>query len=102
MGLAIAISMSFARSIRSGFGHVVTAAKELADGKLDHEIPVLGRNEFGEVSKALEVFRENSLERRKMRAKDVKDREQRAEAGQLTERRLAHHPGEEFLKLHGT
>ncbi|WP_424944414.1 methyl-accepting chemotaxis protein [Aliiroseovarius crassostreae] len=87
--LAVALSMSFARSIRRGFGQVVLAARELADGNLEHQIPAMGANEFGEVSKALEVFRENSLERQKMRAQEEAAREERAAARRAEQEREA-------------
>ncbi len=68
---ALGISMSFARVIRSGFGQVVSAAQRLAEGDLEVSLPTKRGNEFGDVVNALEVFRNNSLERRNLAAREV-------------------------------
>ena len=68
---ALGFSLSFARVIRSGFGQVVAAAQRLADGDLEMTLPAKRSNEFGDVVAALEVFRDNSLERRKLAAREL-------------------------------
>ncbi|WP_421702633.1 methyl-accepting chemotaxis protein [Aliiroseovarius sp.] len=84
--LALGVSTVIARSIRTGFGAVVTAARELSEGNLDVTLPAPSRNEFGEVTAALEVFRQNSLDNREMAAREQAEaaaRKQAEEAEQL-------------------
>ncbi|MBT2131372.1 methyl-accepting chemotaxis protein [Aliiroseovarius lamellibrachiae] len=68
---ALGVSLSFARVIRSGFGQVVTSAQRLAEGDLEMTLPTKRPNEFGDVIAALEVFRDNSLERRRLAAREL-------------------------------
>ncbi len=68
---ALGFSLSFARVIRSGFGQVVASAQRLADGDLEMTLPAKRSNEFGDVVAALEVFRDNSLERRRLAAREL-------------------------------
>lgn len=76
--IALGISLVMARSLRRGFGQVVTAARELAKGNLDVILPEPRRNEIGQVTEALAVFRQNSLDNRAMVAREQAEAKARA------------------------
>lgn len=86
--LALGVSMVIARSIRKGFASVVMGARELSSGNLDVALPAPARNEFGgEVTTALEVFRQNSLDNREMAAREQADAEARKQAEEAERQR---------------
>ncbi|NTF30848.1 methyl-accepting chemotaxis protein [Rhizobium skierniewicense] len=65
------------RSLRP-LGLLTNAVKSLSEGKLDTDIPYTERkNEFGNIARALEVFRDNAHEKLVMEGRSV---EERAEA----------------------
>jgi methyl-accepting chemotaxis protein len=47
------------RIIRTNVGDVVNAANALASGNLDIDMPIVTKNEIGEITSALDVFRKN-------------------------------------------
>ena len=60
-------------------GALTAAMRQLADGRLETEIPCAGqKNELGQMAAAVVIFRENALERRRL--------EESARAGQEAER----------------
>ena len=85
--LALGVSMVIARSIRTGFASVVMGARELSSGNLDVALPAPARNEFGEVTAALEVFRQNSLDNREMAARERAEAEARKQAEEAERQR---------------
>ncbi|WP_320195548.1 methyl-accepting chemotaxis protein [Agrobacterium rosae] len=64
-------------------GLLTTAVKSLSEGKLETEIPYTERkNEFGNIARALEVFRENAHEKLVIEGRSVEERaEAEAERG---------------------
>jgi methyl-accepting chemotaxis protein len=57
------ISMTITRSIRKPLQNLVRAISDLADGDTEVEIPALDRqDEVGEMSRAVEVFKEKTIE----------------------------------------
>ncbi|POO56665.1 methyl-accepting chemotaxis protein [Agrobacterium rosae] len=64
-------------------GLLTTAVKSLSEGKLETEIPYTQRkNEFGNIARALEVFRENAHEKLVIEGRSVEERaEAEAERG---------------------
>ncbi|NTF06419.1 HAMP domain-containing protein [Agrobacterium rubi] len=70
------------RSLRP-LGLLTNAVKSLSEGKLDTEIPYTQRkNEFGNIARALEVFRDNAHEKLVMEGRSVEERaEAEAERG---------------------
>ena len=60
----LVLSIYFANVISKMFDGVLTPIKRLADGDVSVSIPEPTRNEFGEISAALAVFKENETKRR--------------------------------------
>jgi len=87
MGL-IVLSMSFAivkYRVSTPLGRMTSAMTRLAEGNTEIEIPWADRHdEIGEMARALQVFRENAIERAKLRAaqeeKDAAAREEKRRA----------------------
>src|SRR6202163_3767328 len=67
--LALAVSMFVARGITGALQRMTGAMKDLAGGKLDVEVPGIGRrDEIGEMSDAVEVFKSNAAARQGLEA----------------------------------
>jgi methyl-accepting chemotaxis protein len=80
----LAVSILVARSITGPLRGMTATMNELASGKLDIEVPGVGRgDEVGEMAKAVEVFKSNAVERRSLEA------EQRAAEGRAVASRKA-------------
>jgi len=78
--LALAVSMFVARGITRPLQRMTGAMKDLAGGKLDVEVPGIGRrDEVGEMADAVEVFKNNASARRELEA-EQKETEGRAVA----------------------
>jgi methyl-accepting chemotaxis protein len=78
--LALAVSMFVARGITRPLQRMTGAMKDLAGGKLDVEVPGIGRrDEVGEMADAVEVFKNNASARRELEA-EQKETESRAVA----------------------
>jgi methyl-accepting chemotaxis protein len=59
--LTLAVSVLVTRSITRPLHRMTDAMKELASGKLDVEVPGIGRrDEVGEMAKAVEIFKSNA------------------------------------------
>ncbi|QMU58102.1 MAG: hypothetical protein GKR98_07775 [Boseongicola sp.] len=92
IGLAVAARRT-AAGISAGINTSVTEMASLADGDLAIEITNTEReNELGEIARALEVFRSNSIETQKMQEKireneadEAKAREEQTKRDQVTE-----------------
>lgn len=63
------------RTINASFSKAVSAMAELAAGKLDMTLPETTKNEIGEMVKAMHVFQENGLERRKLQQQQEAENE---------------------------
>jgi len=64
------------RSMRP-LGHLTDAIKSLSQGKLETEIPYMKRkNEFGDIARALEVFRDNAREKLRIESQSAEERAQ--------------------------
>src|SRR5712671_3996627 len=78
--LALAVSMFVARGITTPLQRMTGAMKDLAGGKLDVEVPGIGRrDEVGEMADAVEVFKNNASARQGLEA-EQKETEARAVA----------------------
>jgi methyl-accepting chemotaxis protein len=67
--LALAVSMFVARGITGALQRMTGAMKDLAGGKLDVEVPGVGRHdEIGEMADAVEVFKSNAAVRQGLEA----------------------------------
>jgi len=78
--LALAVSVFVARGITRPLQRMTGAMKDLAGGKLDVEVPGIGRrDEVGEMADAVEVFKNNASARRELEA-EQKETEGRAVA----------------------
>ncbi|MDE2375950.1 cache domain-containing protein [Bradyrhizobium sp.] len=78
--LTLAVSMLVARGITKPLQRMTGAMKELAGGKLDVEVPGIGRrDEVGEMAEAVEVFKSNAVARQGLEA-ERKEAESRATA----------------------
>jgi methyl-accepting chemotaxis protein len=78
--ITIAVSVLVARRITKPIHAMTFAMKNLAGGKLDLEVPGIGRHdEIGEMADAVEVFKLNALERQRLEAQH-KEMEARAAA----------------------
>jgi len=78
--LALAVSMFVARGITCALQRMTGAMKDLAGGKLDVEVPGIGRHdEIGEMADAVEVFKSNAVARQGLEA-EQKETEARAVA----------------------
>jgi methyl-accepting chemotaxis protein len=78
--LALAVSMFVARGITKPLQRMTVAMNDLAGGKLDVEVPGIGRrDEVGEMAEAVEVFKSNAVARQGLEA-EQKETETRAVA----------------------
>ena len=77
--VAIALVLITAKTITSQLTKMSTAMNDLSDGKLDVEVPSLGRNdEIGDMATSVQVFKENAQEVQKLQAEQA-EAEERAE-----------------------
>jgi len=78
--LALAVSMFVAQGITKPLQRMTVAMNDLAGGKLDVEVPGIGRrDEVGEMAEAVEVFKSNAVARQELEA-EQKETEARAVA----------------------
>jgi len=78
--LALAVSMFVAQGITKPLQRMTVAMNDLAGGKLDVEVPGIGRSdEVGEMAEAVEVFKSNAVARQGLEA-EQKETEARAVA----------------------
>ena len=78
--LMLAVSMFIARGITRPLQRMTIAMKKLAGGKLDVEVPGIGRrDEVGEMAEAVEIFKSNATARQGLEA-EQKEVETRAVA----------------------
>ena len=84
IGIAAGIAIAFftSRSIATPLVRMTTAMRKLADGDLEAEIPARHRkDEIGEMSGAVQVFKENAVRNKELEADQIKQK-QRAEEEQ--------------------
>ena len=73
------LSMVIARSVSLPVVNITGAMKKLAAGDLDVGIPAIGqKDEVGEMAQAVQVFKENAIENRRLQA-EQQEAEKRAE-----------------------
>jgi methyl-accepting chemotaxis protein len=83
----LAVSAVVARGITGPLQRITTAMKGLAGGRLDTQVPGLGRqDEIGEMAGAVEIFKNNAVAQQAMESEH-----QQAEARALAERRTDMH-----------
>ncbi len=82
--IVTALGFAIGRGIASPVGAMTNAMKRLADGDNDTEVPGLDYgNEIGEMAAAVEVFKQNGVERAKLEAA-AQDREERRKERETT------------------
>ena len=75
---ALTVSVFVARGITGPLRHMTVAMKDLAGGKLDVEVPGIGRrDEVGEMAEAVQVFKSNAVARQELEI-EQKETETRA------------------------
>jgi methyl-accepting chemotaxis protein len=85
--LTLAMSIFVARGITRPLRSIAVAMKALAGGKLDIEVPGVGRrDEIGEMAETVEVFKSNAVARLALEA-EQKETESRAVARRKTDMR---------------
>jgi methyl-accepting chemotaxis protein len=78
--ITLAVSTFMARGITRPLNRMTVAMKALADGRLDIEVPGIGRHdEVGEMADAVEVFKTNAVARQRLEA-EQNERDARAAA----------------------
>jgi methyl-accepting chemotaxis protein len=78
--ITLAVSTFMARGITRPLNRMTVAMKALADGRLDIEVPGIGRHdEVGEMANAVEVFKTNAVARQRLEA-EQNERDARAAA----------------------
>ena len=83
--ISLAVFMLVARGITKPLQSITLAMNALAGGKLDVEVPGIGRrDEVGEMAKAVEVFKSNAIARQGLEA-EQKEAEGRAIARRRTD-----------------
>jgi methyl-accepting chemotaxis protein len=83
--LMLAVSIFVARSITAPLQCMTVTMNELAGGKLDVEVPGIGRgDEIGEMAKAVEVFKSNAVARQSLEV-EQRAAETRAVAGRKSD-----------------
>lgn len=78
------------RFIAHSFQRVMTPLLALAQGQTEFDLPKRSNNEFGQITKALEVFRENTIERSEMEKAVVIEKDTSRRVLQEMERGLEH------------
>ena len=80
MLVAVAVSSAVALTISKSFRNLVQPTLRMAEGDLDVELPAETRNEFGAMSRALKVFRDNAVARLEAEAAEARERDEREAA----------------------
>ena len=76
--IAIGLGFVFAQMLRGCLIRIRDAAKEMANGNLEVDLPQRTRNELGDIVEALSTFRDSILEGRKLEAELREQEEARA------------------------
>jgi methyl-accepting chemotaxis protein len=85
--LTLAVSAFVAQRISRPLQHMTAAMKEVASGRLDIDLPGIGRqDEIGEMAQALEVFKNNAIARQALEAE-----QKQAEINAVARRRADMH-----------
>ena len=84
--VALALMLLVARRVLRPFEQLTGAVQVLSQGKLDVEVPGLGRgDELGEMAHAVQVFKDNAVERRHLEAAQAAEREKQLVRAQRLE-----------------
>jgi methyl-accepting chemotaxis protein len=75
--LALAASILVTVTISRSFRNLVEPTLRMAEGDLDAPLPPETRNEFGDMTRALKVFRDNALARIEAEAAEARERDAR-------------------------
>ena len=93
MVVAFAICVSTFFAVRNGIlrplAAIVHAMREVADQKFDTEVPGLGKsNEIGHLAGALEVFKTNGIERRRLSEEQLRESQHQAERSKYLDAKI--------------
>ncbi len=84
--LTILFAFFLGRSIVVPIRNIISSMNNLAEGDRQSEIPYAGlRNEIGDIAKAVEVFRQNAIERERLKTTTEKEQEERLRRQQRME-----------------
>lgn len=81
LGLAVGLGLALTRAIAEPIARVTNVMSDLAKGNL--EVDIHGndrRDEIGDIARAVEVFRENAIEQRRLQANEKEEKEALAAA----------------------
>ncbi|NVN85210.1 MAG: methyl-accepting chemotaxis protein [Rhodopseudomonas sp.] len=88
--LTLAVSIFVARRITKPLNSITVAMKSLADGRLDVEVPGIGRSdEIGEMAVTVEVFKSNAVARQRLEAEQTQSEARAATQRKLETKKLA-------------
>jgi methyl-accepting chemotaxis protein len=86
----LAVSVFVARRITKPLNDITVAMKSLADGRLDVEVPGIGRSdEIGEMAVTVEVFKSNAVARQQLEAEQTQSEARGAAQRKIESNRLA-------------
>jgi methyl-accepting chemotaxis protein len=88
--LTLAVSVFVARRITKPLNSITVAMKGLADGRLDVEVPGIGRrDEVGEMAGAVQVFKSNAIARQRLEVEQTENEARAAVQRKADTNRLA-------------
>ena len=91
--------VSALRAVARPLGVMTTAMRKIADGDLTAEIPALGRtDEIGSMAKAVQVFKDNAIEKQRLEAAAKAEAEHQREAAEA-QRKLEEAAGAEVARV---
>ncbi|QFT31079.1 Methyl-accepting chemotaxis protein CtpH [Labrenzia sp. THAF82] len=78
--IAVFAATVIARSIVKPVHSMTAAMQQLADGSIDTEVPATGfKDEIGEMAKAVQVFKDNAVERQRLEGESAEETAKRVE-----------------------
>ena len=78
IALTVLFALMLGRSIVMPIRNIISSMNNLAEGDHQSEIPYVdARNEMGDIAKAVEVFRQNAIERERLKTTTEKEQEER-------------------------
>ncbi len=83
--LTVVLTSLTLRSVVTPMKKMVVAMTEVAEGKTDVEVPPVTKDEIGELAQALEVFKDNAIERDHLETAQAKEREAKEKRAQVIE-----------------
>ncbi len=106
IGIGLAIAFFLAKGISGPVIGMTGAMRELSDGNLDVTVPAAGqKDEIGEMATALQIFKDNAIEQRRLEARQKElEEEQRLQEARAEEARneMLNQMADDFVASVGT